>query len=283
LANFSLRPIVIINAIMSATVSESPVKPESAAAPDEALAESFLQTARKAKAPTGPSPAPERGGFWSKLQDKLGLRPKSELELLHFRAEQGMPEDQHELGLRYLNGTGVPQDYRLAEMWFRRALNAQVPQAQTCLGDMFRLSQGVDKSYVEARKYYQLAADQNWGEAQFRLGQLYEFSQGVKEDFYEAAKWYQKAADQDVPGAQLFLGVLCFEGKGVKPDRAEAYKWLSLSANAGDTNAKACLEFVGPQLTREQLAEGESRIASYHKMREREEKNLLPKQGPESP
>ncbi|MBI3879398.1 MAG: sel1 repeat family protein [Verrucomicrobia bacterium] len=220
---------------------------------------------------------PERTGFWNRLKERFVPRPKSELDLLLQRAESGLPEDQHELGLRYLYGNGVPKDFRAAEIWFRRALSAHIPQAQTCLGDMFRLSMGVDKSYIEARKFYQQAADQGWGEAQFRIGQLHEFAQGVKQDYKEAARWYKIAADQDVPGAQLFLGVLSFEGKGVPANAAEAYKWLTLAAKAGDPNAQACLDFVGPQLTREQIAEGERLLGEYRKMREAEEKNLLPK------
>ena len=63
-------------------------------------------------------------------------------------AEQGLPEAQHNLGLMYVNGQGVSQDYAEAVMWYRKAAEHGVALAQNNLGIMYRKGQGVPPSPV---------------------------------------------------------------------------------------------------------------------------------------
>ncbi len=44
-----------------------------------------------------------------------------EIDALRVRAEAGDPNSQNDLGVRYANGRGVPQDYVQADMWFNLA------------------------------------------------------------------------------------------------------------------------------------------------------------------
>ena len=44
-----------------------------------------------------------------------------EIDALRVRAEAGDPNAQNDLGVRYANGRGVPQDYVQADMWFNLA------------------------------------------------------------------------------------------------------------------------------------------------------------------
>jgi len=52
-------------------------------------------------------------------------------------AEQGYPKPQHDLGVMYAKGQGVPQDYVLAHMWFNlaasRFLDSEGWRQQKCL------------------------------------------------------------------------------------------------------------------------------------------------------
>jgi TPR repeat protein len=52
-------------------------------------------------------------------------------------AEQGYPKSQHDLGVMYAKGQGVPQDYVLAYMWFTLAASrfpsSELKRLQTCL------------------------------------------------------------------------------------------------------------------------------------------------------
>lgn len=63
-----------------------------------------------------------------------------------------------QLGFRYETGRGVPQDYVLAAMWYRRAAELGDPNAQHLLGLMYDKGQGVPVDYVEAHKWLNLAA-----------------------------------------------------------------------------------------------------------------------------
>ena len=77
----------------------------------------------------------------------------TETELLRLAAEQGEASAQFNLGSRYNNGEGVPQDYQEAMKWFR------------------------------------LAAEQGDADAQFNLGFRYGNGEGVLQDDQEAVKW----------------------------------------------------------------------------------------------
>lgn len=78
-------------------------------------------------------------------------------------AEQGYARAQHNLGVMYHNGEGVPQDYAEAVRWYRKA------------------------------------AEQGLAEGQWSLGFMYDSGEGVPQDYGEAAWWYRKAAEQGPP------------------------------------------------------------------------------------
>ena len=44
---------------------------------------------------------------------------------------------QYYMGMMYLKGQGVDQDYEAASNWFRKASEKNIPQAQYKLGDLY--------------------------------------------------------------------------------------------------------------------------------------------------
>ena len=58
----------------------------------------------------------------------------------------------------YDNGEGVPQNYKLAAAWYRRAAEQGLAEAQDALGDMYYYGQGVTQNYIHAHSWYSLAA-----------------------------------------------------------------------------------------------------------------------------
>ena len=74
------------------------------------------------------------------------------------RAEQGHAPSQYNLGVRYTNGQGVPQDYKEAVRWYRAAANQGYADAQNNLGFMYNYGQGVPQDYIQAHMWYNLAA-----------------------------------------------------------------------------------------------------------------------------
>ena len=96
-------------------------------------------------------------------------------------AEQGHASAQFNLGVRYANGEGVPEDD------------------------------------AEAVHWYQMAAEQGHALAQLSLGVAYDIGEGVPEDDAEAVRWYQMAAEQGLALAQFSLGVAYGTGEGGHP------------------------------------------------------------------
>ena len=69
-------------------------------------------------------------------------------------AEQGLAQAQHNLGLMYSKGHGVPQDYAKAVEWYRRAAEQGNATAQNNLGVMYDNGQGVPQDHAKAVEWY---------------------------------------------------------------------------------------------------------------------------------
>ncbi len=115
-------------------------------------------------------------------------------------AEQGLAGAQHNLGLMYRNGQGVPQDDAEAARWYRKSAEQGHANAQYNLGVMYAKGQGVPEDYAEAVKWYRKAAAQGKADAQYNLGVTYYNGQGVPEDYVQAHMWFDLAAAGSPPG-----------------------------------------------------------------------------------
>jgi TPR repeat protein len=73
-------------------------------------------------------------------------------------AEQGNAFAQHNLGVAYHDGVGVPQDYALAVLWTRKAAQQGFSPAQYNLGVAYNNGEGVPQDEAEAYFWLNLAA-----------------------------------------------------------------------------------------------------------------------------
>jgi len=73
-------------------------------------------------------------------------------------AEKGDAKAQHNLGVMYDYGRGVPQNYTEAMKWYRRAAEQGLPEAQVNLGVLYYDGRGVPQDYVLAHMWLSLAA-----------------------------------------------------------------------------------------------------------------------------
>jgi len=151
-------------------------------------------------------------------------------ELFKPFAEKGLASAQYNLGIMYVNGRGVPQDYKEALKWFRKAAEQGEAMAQNNLGGMYDRGKGVPENYKEALKWYRKAADQGFDIAQFNLGTMYFNGRGVVQDYTKAVKLYRLAAEQGDAQAQLNLGVMYLDGFGETKDYVKAHKWSNIAA-----------------------------------------------------
>src|SRR5258706_13979882 len=88
------------------------------------------------------------------------------LRLIRPLANDGDAVAQYNLGLTYMTGQGVQQDYAMAAIWFRKAAEQGYAFAQSNLGVLYRDGRGVQPDSTEAGKWLRKPGDQ--GE---RMGQ----------------------------------------------------------------------------------------------------------------
>ena len=116
------------------------------------------------------------GGYWllgdsaaSRSENATAQMTDEELASLRQQAEQGNASAQHDLGLMYDNGEGVPQDDTQAVAWYRQAADQGHVSAQFDLGAMYAKGRGVPLDPVEAHKWVSLAASGASAENQTRF------------------------------------------------------------------------------------------------------------------
>ena len=137
-------------------------------------------------------------------------------------AEQGNPEAQNNLGVCYVTGEGVDQDFSKAVMWFTKAVEHGELPALVNLGICFAEGNGVEKNLTKAIELFIQAA--NYGienSDRYLLSQI-----GIDE--------VKKYAEQGNAQAQYYLGICYGEGKGVEPNVTETLKWFEKATEQSD-------------------------------------------------
>jgi TPR repeat protein len=194
-------------------------------------------------------------------------------------ADQSDAVSQFNLGMMYLNGKGVKQDYTEAIRWFTKATEQGYAPATLYIGEIYFSEKSGMRDYVEATKWLTKAAEQGYALAQYKLGLMYRDGKGVERDYTEAKKWFTKAAEQEYANAQYnlcimyvderdyteaikwltkaaehnnayaqySLGVMYADGKGVAQSFTEAKKWLTKAAEQGHGVAQYYLGFIYAQ------------------------------------
>ena len=123
------------------------------------------------------------------------------LRELYQLAENGDPHAQWELGLFCEN----EEDRVEAVRWFRRAAAQQYPDAEHNLGICYFFGEGVPEDRAEAVKWFRKAAENDLPKAQFILGMCYLRGDGIPADREEGMRWLRKAVEGGDPNAARVL------------------------------------------------------------------------------
>ena len=153
------------------------------------------------------------------------------LRLLETLVDQDNTYAERLLGIMYIKGQGVPQDYALGMRWMRIAAVKGLADAQNEVAILYQRGLGVERNGAEAVKWFRLAADQGLMAAQNNLADTYVLGLGVPQDFGEASRWYRLAADQGSSYAENVIGITYEQGLSVAQDYAEAFRWYRRAAN----------------------------------------------------
>ncbi len=162
-------------------------------------------------------------------------------------ANAGNPRAQLALGMKYLDGDGVPANEAEAARWLERAAKQGQPVAEYRLGTLYERGHGVPANAGQAIAWYTQAANAGNRKAMHNLAAAY--AEGTKKDYAQAAKWFTKAASLGLADSQFNLAVLYERGMGVPQSLVNAYKWYAIAAAAGDSEAKSRVDALSTQLS----------------------------------
>ncbi|MBM4127550.1 MAG: sel1 repeat family protein [Nitrospira sp.] len=139
-------------------------------------------------------------------------------------AEQGSPEEQYRLGLRY---------------------------------------EQLVHHYGEAARWYRMAAIQQHSEAIYRLCLLSDAGRGMPQDFQEALRWCHLAADHGHAQAMRMIGSYFEVGRGVPKDSVQAHQWYNLAAANGDEEGVKRRNRLALNMTPGQIAQAQYQARSW--------------------
>ncbi len=136
-----------------------------------------------------------------------GPNPELGVRLVKKAAELGHGEAQGALGMLYLNGNNVEQDFETGIEWLRKAADSGNRQATSALGRFDRPEaynaaankEFAKKDQADKEKVFRLmkhAAEGGLAASQSTLGFLYMNGYGVLPDYQKGMEWFRKAADQ---------------------------------------------------------------------------------------
>ena len=171
------------------------------------------------------------------VEGKLAL----EFEQYQKDAASGNAAAQHDLGLMYATGTGVPKDEAKAFEWYAKAAAQGLVSAQYNVGVMYAAGTGVAKDDAKAVAWFQKATAQGDAAAQYNLGLMYATGRGVPKDDAKAVGWWQKAAAQGDATAEFSLGGMYYQGRGIPKDGDKAFKLWLRAADQGNAAAEGAL------------------------------------------
>ena len=158
-------------------------------------------------------------------------------------AKQGNAAAQHNLGLIYKLGLGVPKNNKESAKWYTLAAEQGDAKAQRSIGKMHEFGLGILQNHKKAAEWYLLAAEQGNADAQISLGNLYFSGEGVPQDYKTAAKWVTLAAEQGNAHAQMMLAMWYSTWKIRPTDTSQAkiygHMWANISATNGNEIAKS--------------------------------------------
>jgi uncharacterized protein len=112
-------------------------------------------------------------------------------------ANAGDPLAQHELGLRFLLGEGVPADTSQAVYWIKKAADHNLTSAKYNYAILLINGIGVPWDPYNAFSLFKSAANDGMVQAQYVVGILYTDNLTVQRDYNLAYYWIKKAADND--------------------------------------------------------------------------------------
>ena len=169
--------------------------------------------------------------------------------------------------------------YDLAIECFLELLEYDYPPAITNMGISFMNGTGIKQDYARAYRCFLRAAEMGESTAWQHLGAMYALGIYVEQCDSSSYHWFKGAAELGNTKAMNALGNIYLNGKYVSADTAEALKWFKRSALSGDLDGlcEFGLQLVkyDPKYRDEELGTGYNCIYSAAKKGHRTSQKLL--------
>ena len=118
-------------------------------------------------------------------------------------------------------------------------------------------------NYKQAAVWFRKAAELGLADAQYNLALICYDGLGITQNYPEALSWFTQAAEQGHVESQWNLGRMYFRGQGVTQNFVEAYTWWSIAASNGYAEANNDKAIAAASMTVEQIAEGQRRAIAW--------------------
>ena len=148
----------------------------------------------------------------------------------------------------------------------RRAADLGLAPAQYRLAKFYEAGQGVPRDMSTAFRLTDMAARSGNRIAMHDLAlMIAEGHGGPSRKPEESLVWFERAARLGVLDSQFNMAYLLDSGNtaNVSRDPVAAYAWYAIAANNGDQQAKTRVAQMQTELSSEQLADAESRLAAF--------------------
>ncbi len=156
------------------------------------------------------------------------------------------------------------KNYALAYREIAPLAKAGNADAEHLLGLMYYMGRGVPQDYKQALEWHRKAALQGKADAQYVVGAMYYTGNAVIQDHKQAIVWFRKAAEQGHAEAQQVLGLMYrYHIGGMPQDNVIAYMLWNLAAANGSMNAAEQRAAVLRNMTQEQIEEGQALSAAW--------------------
>ena len=165
----------------------------------------------------------------------------------------------------YEDGVDLNPDPAQAVLWYRKAAEKGVPEAEVKLAILLSRGEGVAQNYEEARSWCEALDKKGFVAGTYCLGQMYRNGLGVPKDLGAAKKMYEKAAEHGDATAMLQLGEMYWKGEGTKPDKVVAYSWMLAASYCRDPNAVEDAVLLQKQMSEKEMGKARQRFSEFFK------------------
>ena len=175
----------------------------------------------------------------------LGVARDVEMAALWYEkaAEQGVPEAQFQFALLLLERSEKGSDaYKRATELMKEAADNDNAQAQFNYAQLILAQRPGSAGQIAAFDYFKAAAENDVADAQYAISQYYLAGTGnVPVDVREARRWLEKAAFQNFDTAQYELGNMMLSGVGGDRDLESGFGLIKQAAIGGNVTAQISL------------------------------------------